>query len=213
MRVMQQALVLYAVLVYGLLVWSVQGGEPTPAGMCALAASPLLLLTLRVVREKGQPGKLVDLKKGSWSFQLGDTFVLTTALILCALAWQVIPRSPLFMSWQWVLGSLLLGFIAGWAFHKWDGGNYKRDGVERALNSSTKLAHDHVAYPVLLGALVCVGWPALFHWNDYSWAIVICLGIHIILMIADAIRGAKRIILPRNLHPEVDAATGELINP
>jgi hypothetical protein len=212
-RVFQHGLALYALVVYGLLVWSVHGGMPALAVVWALFASPLLLLALRWTMEEGRLG-YVDLRRGSWSFQLGDTFVLTSAFAVAALAWLSIPKAGFFLSWQWVLGSLAIGLVAGILFHAMDTVNYTNDGVERALNSPTKLAHDFVAYPVLLGGLVCVGVPVLCHWGELSWqpwVLVALLVIQLVLMGADAYRGIKGIMRPLFLHPFWDPVRFKLV--
>jgi hypothetical protein len=212
-RLFQEGLVLYGGLIYLLLVWSVQGGRPMLAVLWALTASPLLLLVLRLTWEEGQPG-LIDLKNGSWSFQLGDTFVLTTAFAVATIAWMSIPHEAFFLSGRWMMISLLIGIAAGMAFHAFDTVNYTRDGVELALNSPTKLAHDFVAYPVLLGGLVCVGVPVLKHWSGQSWTPWVFTGLlflHLVLMGLDAYRGIKGILRPINLHPLWDAVKFALI--
>ena len=210
-RLLDQLLLAYALGIYGLLVWSVQKSIAWLAVVAALVASPLLLLALRLTLERASDLPLIDLVRGSWSFQLGDTFVLTTAFAVCALAYRFIPHEDRFVSWQWIVGCFVVGLIFGMAFHFVEIGNYTRDGAELALNSPTKRAHDFVAYPVLLGAMIAVGWPVLKQWNGYSKVLLACLVVHALLMGVDAYRGVLGILRPRFLHPLVDALTLQVL--
>lgn len=210
-RALLALLLLYGLLLYTLLTWSVRSGKPVLTGVCALAASPLLLLVLRLTLEKGQPG-LVDLRNGSWSFQLGDPFVLMPALVVATLAWQSIPREGFFASTEWALLSLAIGMAGGIAFHMFDTANYVAANWEQALNSPTKLAHDFVAYPVLLGSLVYAGVPMCVYRGELaSWMLptflILVVVVHGTLMGADAYRGMKGIMRPQDLHPPAGSVT------
>ncbi len=195
----QEGLAIYAIAIFGLLVWSVQAGRTYAAPVMVLLASPVLIAGLAIFVEKRPIAGLVDFRHGSWSFLVGDMFVLTTAVVICALAWRDIPRG-FYVSWQWILLSAALGTAAGIAFHWWDGKNYVSDGFGLSLNSPTKLAHDFVAYPVLFGGLVCVGVPLLSNWSWHTWAVLGCVVIWVVLVLADILRGLS----PLNLHPPWD---------
>ncbi len=210
-RLFDLLLVLYALLVYSLLVWSVLNHRPILTGVAVWIASPLLLLVLRLTLERASDLPLIDLAHGSWSFQLGDTFILMPALVVCALAYRHLPQSGLFTSWKWILGCFAVGLLLGMAFHWMEVGNYTRAGVELALNSPTKRAHDFVAYPVLAGALIAVGVPVVKQWNGYSWTFLVLVVIHFILMGADTFRAVKGILIHSRLHPLVDAVTMHVI--
>lgn len=204
-RLFDLLLVLYALLTYGVLVWSVLNSKPILAGGAVWVASPLLLLVLRLTLERDSNLPLVDLAHGSWSFQIGDTFILMPALVICALAYRHLPPGGLFTSWKWILGCFAAGLLLGIAFHWMEVGNYTAKGLELALNAPTKRAHDFVAYPVLAGALIAVGVPVVKQWNGYSWWFLGLVAVHGILMATDTYRAVKGTLLHERLHPLVDA--------
>ena len=210
-RLLDPLLVVYALLAYGLLVWGVHRSYPVVAVGAALIASPLLLLALRRTLERDADLPLVDLVHGSWSFQLGDTFVLTTAFAICAVAYRSLPAEQQFTSWKWILGCFAVGLLLGMGFHWMEIGNYTSKGLELALNSPTKHAHDFVAYSVLSGGAIAVGWPVLKQWNGYSWAFLACLVVHVVLMAADTYRAINGTMIHSRLHPLVDALTLHVI--
>lgn len=191
---------MWAVLMFGLLVASVRDGSPTRSVAFVILASPALLAALAVFVEERQLGELVDLRSGSWSFMIGDTFVLTSAVAFAALAWRAIPREGWQVSWWWTAICGLIGFGAGTLFHWWDGGNYASVGATEQVLSPTKLAHDFVAYPVLFGALLCVGVPLLFNWSWHTSAVLGCVVLWMVLAVCDGLRGLS----PFDMHPAWD---------
>lgn len=196
--------VLYsAVVVYG------TTGHIVPVVIAALLSSPVLLFALRVTAEEGLPAGLFDPKTQSWSFLFGDTFLFALFVLpVVVVGHRRIDAHNWYHSGWWIVGCLIIGFVAGYAFHTIDGGNYAKAGAELALNSPTKLAHDFVAYPVLLGGLLCLGIPVLLY--EFKWlgvlGIVGLLGFG--LMVAhDAVSGLD----PHKLHPRWDTKNFRVI--
>jgi len=208
-RLFFAALFGYTILMYLFLTMSVRGGAWVMSVIFVLLSSPVLLAVLAFTLEGRPLSALFDVRHQGWSFMFGDTFVLTTALALCAVGWAHVPEDSMFRSPNWVLIALFLGMAAGFAFHAWDGSNYIHDGAGMVLNSPTKLAHDFVAYPVLFGSLVCVGVPILAHWSGASWWLLLCLLAQIGLMVLDTLRAMHPEwsihFGPFDLHPKWDA--------
>lgn len=186
----------WAVLMYGILVSATRSMSAPLVlpPLAVLAASPLLILALAVAVEHRAPSELFDLRKQAWSFTIGDTFVLTTAMVYATKGWRLLlPQEGWYRSWWWPVVAGLVGLLAGTAFHKWDSGNYRRVGAEALLKSPTKIAHDFVAYPVLFGAVICLGVPLVVyaiktHWTMLPTAFTVCLGIWVILVVVDGLR-------------------------
>jgi hypothetical protein len=204
---MYTGLALWALLMYIFLVQGVRSGRPVVSVSAVLLASPLLLAFLAVAVEGRQLGELVSLKDGAWSFLIGDTFVLTSAVAFAAVGWRTIPQEGWYVSWWWTALSAIIGLVAGWRFHVWDGTNYIKDGAANRLLSPTKIAHDFVAYPVLFGALICIGIPLLMHWSDHTWLVLACIVVWIGLVVRDGIVSPS----PFKLHPGWDPVNFRLI--
>lgn len=199
---MYVCLAIWALLMFTMLVKSVRDGNAFIAVTCVLLASPILLAILAVEVEGRQLNELVSLRHGAWSFLIGDTLVLTSAVAFAALGWRSISHEGWIVSWWWTMSCALIGLGAGALFHKWEIGKYMREGAGDRLLSPTKLAHDFVAYPVLFGALTCIGIPLLMHRSWHSWAALVC--VIIIwggLAVCDGLRGLS----PLELHPGWDA--------
>jgi hypothetical protein len=208
-RLFSGGLILWAVVMYMLLTISVPAESRFWPVVWVLLSSPVLLAVLAYFLEGRTLGEMFNPVHASWSFMFGDTFVLTTALSLCAAGWTSVPSDSWFRSPDWVLIGMLVGFAGGLAFHWWDGGNYTREGAEALLNSPTKLAHDFAAYPALLGALVSMGVPVLAYWSSASKWVILCLVLHLALMGLDALRATHPdwsiSFTPFDLHPKWDA--------
>jgi len=207
-QLFQAALVIYALLMYLGLVSSVCIGTWWLAVLLVLTTSPQLLAFLAFTLEGRLLSELFDVRHQAWSFMFGDTFVLTTAFAVCAVGWAHVPADSMFRSGGWMLIALVIGSIAGFAFHAWDTGNYVKEGAGAVISSPTKLAHDFVAYPVLFGSLVCVGIPVLVHWSNASWWLILCLVAQIGLMVLDTLRATHPDwsihFGPFDLHPKWD---------
>jgi hypothetical protein len=159
-------LVALSVLLYLWLTAAITGGDPWIAALVCWVSSPILFLCLAYFFETSSTGSgrgasfgsafksVFSLKKQALSFIIGDILLLPAAAWLAADKWsQATDRSGLTWSW-WVL-SLLLGGIAGAAFHYLlDKPGYTNRGYASNLDSPTKLFHDFVSYPVLFGGLL-----------------------------------------------------------
>lgn len=210
-RLLDPLLMVYALLIYSLLIWGVHRGRYVVTVAAAWLASPLLLASLRLTLERDSNLPLVDLIHGSWSAQLGDPILLTAAFVFCARAFRSTPPGQQFTSWKWIIGCFVVGLLLGMGFHWMEVGNYARAGLELALNSTTKHAHDFAAYPILAGALLAVGVPVVRRWNSDAWWFLACVAFHIALMAADTYRAINGSLHVSRLHPLVDAVTLHVI--
>lgn len=191
----------WLVLLWALVVW--QRTNPLALVLVALAASPLLLLALRVTLECGKPPGLFDPSRASWAFLFGDVLWLPLAMAACAYGQRNLPEQGWFRDWWWLPLCILLGIGAGLAFHfLMDQPAYVQAGWGQALYSPTKVAHDFVSYPLLLGALAWLGVPVLVH--DFRWTGAIAL-VGVLLWGAMDARDATRPPRPQELHPQWDA--------
>lgn len=188
---------LYGPLMYWLLVMNVQRGESLIAPLVVLFVSPILLTFLAVAVEGRTLSELFDPSKQSWAFMFGDSLALTAAAAIAALAWPRIPQRSWFAGWWWVDISALVGLAAGIRFHLADSTGYRAVGAGLLLDSPTKIAHDLVTYPVLFGALLCVGLPLLRYRSWHTWAFLLCILVWVGLGVADGQRGLN----PFDLHP------------
>ncbi len=151
-------------------------------------------------REKYEAPKapqLLDLKKGSWAFLLGNTIFLPLAAVCAVTGWHNSDFSNWGESPNWMLACLGIGLVAGGTFHLLDCLNYRQVGAGLALMSPTKVAYDFITYPVLFGGLVYAGTPMLLNWNLASACMAICIVIWAFLCMRDMVYSLN----PKDLHP------------
>lgn len=175
--------------------------RPFVAAAVALLASPLLLLILRRWFEGGHPTGLLHPRTQSWAFLFG-VIAIAVAFGIAAYGHQSVPADSRFhTTWYWLV-CVLIGMVAGATFHY--GMELKAYAEARhgaALASPTKLAHDFVSYPLLLGGLLYVWIPVLvyqFRWTGAS--VLACVVVWAAMIIRDALHPPE----PANLHPKWD---------
>jgi hypothetical protein len=181
-------LVILDVLLYLWLTSAITGGDPWMAAFVCLMASPILFLGLAYFLETSSTGhgrgssfgaafkSVFSYKKQAWSFIIGDIFLLPAAAWIAAHKWsQIADRSEL--TWSWWTLSLLLGGIAGAAFHfLLDTPGYTQRGFASSLDSPTKLFHDFVSYPVLFGGLLYAFIPLVgATWVNWHTILIVLL--------------------------------------
>lgn len=204
---MYVGLAVYALCCFILLVQGVASGNTAQAVVMAWFTSPVIMLVMRIVFEKGKPKGLFHPSTQSWMFLFGDTIFLPFAFGAAAFGWRKLDTSggQWYTTWWWMLVSAGVGVIAGMLFHRADITNYTRQGMELALSSPTKWAHDFVAYPVLFGGLLALGVPVIFSSLLKPYGILILVGI--VLWGLMGVRDAGLILSPLkavNLHPKWD---------
>ncbi len=153
----------YAMFIFYGLVRSVINGHWVMAVVFALLASPVPMALTRFFVENGSVRDMFDFRLQSWTFLFGDVFALPFTAAMATLGWMGLDKvgGHWYTSHIWMFASAVIGVLAGIGFHVMDSGAYRAAEAAGSLNSPTKLVHDFVAYPVLFGALVCVGVPLL----------------------------------------------------
>lgn len=203
---MHLGLAVYAVLVFLLLT---KGGTNNNAALAvggavtaAWLASPLIMLTLRSLVELNSPTGLFNSRTQSWMFLYGDIIFLPFAFACAALGWRKLDTNGgWYTSMWWLILAATIGIVAGVIFHHLDVIPYTQQGMELALNSPTKWAHDFVAYPVLFAGLVYFGAPMVFGPLFRPYGILILIGV--VLWGTMGIHDAKG-LQAKNLHPKWD---------
>jgi hypothetical protein len=152
------------VLLYAWLTSAIIGGNRSSAVLVALIASPISFLALALTFEKTQAGRgesviaviksVFSFKKQAWSFIIGDLLLLPVVAYWLADKWAIIDDRFRVQPPSWWLLSLLLGVVAGGAFHAMDKKGYAELGHAKSIDAPTKLFHDFVTYPVLFGGFL-----------------------------------------------------------
>ena len=198
----------YALLLYTTTLKLSMAGHVFWVVLAAWLASPLLLLVLRITMEDGMPAGLFSPKTQSWAFMFGDTVFLTFAFIVVTIGHRRISGHDWYQQWWWVGACFGVGMLGGYVFHYLDTSVYMDAGAGLALNSPTKLAHDFVAYPVLLGGLLCLGVPVVLY--EFKWVgalfFVGLLGWGLM-----GARDAKAGLAPTKLHPNWSSTQFEVV--
>lgn len=177
-------------------------------GVVALVASPGVMVFARYALEGGRPYGIFNPKTQSWAFMFGDPLCLMPALVALSIgAGHVRPdgrAASMFSSGGWQSACLIVGMAAGLVFHLADSAAYDRRGVYTAVKSPSKMAHDFVAYPVLVGGLLYLGVPLVIEqiWGGGGLLPYVPLGltgvgVWLVLCTCDAKRGLD----PRDMHP------------
>lgn len=164
-------------------------------------ASPLTMRYARnTLEDLRAEMPISDLRTGAWSFLIGDPVFLALAGVFIVFGWN----ESYFGAWTsltWFFACLAIGLAVGMLFHLLDGRmNYRNRGAGAALRSPTKLAHDFVAYPVLLGGLLYGGFPLLLHGGAWASLATVCVVAWLILAAFDMF---MRDLDPRELHPDM----------
>jgi len=153
----------YAVMNGIFLVSSVRRGSWLGAAAAALLASPVPICILAAVMEHRSLVELVmHFQDQSYAFMFGDTFGLSFAAAMAALAWRRSPalRRTWATSWWWSALSVMVGLLtAYWFRYLNDQPRYYKVGAIGSFHAPTKLFHDFGTYPMLFGGLFCVCVP------------------------------------------------------
>lgn len=196
----------FALLVWLCTLWTVvvtMSTNPVVMAGTAWLASPVLLFVLRVFLEDGQPEGLFDPGRASWTFLFGDLIGLPLAMGAAAVGQRQLGDSGWFRSPLWLLCCIVLGILAGAAFHfLMDQPAYVEAGWGQALYSPSKVAHDFVSYPLLFGAITWLGVPVLVH--EFMWSGAVAL-IGVLVWVAMAAKDATNPPRPQDLHPKWSA--------
>lgn len=187
-----------AILWIGLVTWR---DQPMIMVLTALLASPLLLLFLRMFLEDGRPKGLFNPSTQSWAFLFGDIVWLPLAFGAAAYGQRFVPSDSWFRTPWWLVACVIVGGIAGGAFHKLDQGAYIGAGYGQALMSPTKLAHDFVSYPLLFGGLLFLALPVVVH--HFLWSGAAALA-GVLLWGAMGARDMGNAPRPQDMHPKWD---------
>jgi len=165
----------------------------------ALNASPIALLILRLMLEDGRPRGLFNWETQSWAFLFGDTIGLPLALGAAAYGQRYVPDDSWFRSGWYLTLCVVIGVLGGTAFRfLMEVEAYTKANHASALMSPTKLTHDFVSYPLLLGGLMYLGLPVLVY--QFRWVGVVAL-LGVAIWLAMCVRDAVHPPKPTNLHP------------
>ena len=156
-----------AVVLFFLTAHFVANGNKLFAVILVLAASPVAMAATRLAFEpNASVKKMFDPALQSWQFIFGDILGLTLMFYALAWAWSGIDRAPTawYSQWWWYVLSALVGLAAGNGFHSLDAAGYAKQNASSALLSPTKLCHDYLTFPVILGAATFLVVPLLIGW-------------------------------------------------
>ena len=181
---------------------SIRHGHWARSVVAVIMSSTGMLALLACTLEQRTIGEVFDITTVPWSLAIGNTFMLTAVAAIAALSWRKHPPSQL-PNKVWFVACYALGCAAGSWFHDVDGANYVRLGADAMVNAPTTLAHNIVAIPVLLGALLHAAVPVLRRKGWHRWAMISCLIVWAALVVIDTQRGLD----PWSLHVEWDVDT------
>ena len=148
-------------------------------------------------------------KTQSWAFLFGDSLVLPAAMLFIALGREGSVLPAFADSGKWLFAAGLIGLVLGNGFHMWEVDSYRKQDAMDALDAPTKIWHDYVVYPVLVGTIVWAGWPLLVaDWQGlwaffslWTWLALASVGIWIVLgVVLDGKRGLR----VYDMHPAWD---------
>lgn len=204
-------LVAYGLGCFAILVNFGRSGNPWMAALAIWLASPIALYGLRFTLESDYQTRVFSLDLPNWAFVFGDTLVLPIVAFVAALGWRRLSKGAdvWYNSPNWLPFCMLVGVLAGIAFHYSDTQAYAEAGAQLAMQSPSKLAHDFVAYPVIMGGLLYLGVPVLMakHLKTHWLVIILCVVIWCILAYMGTVAGLD----PKLLHPEWDPVLFEVI--
>lgn len=214
--------IITVVVLYIPLIQATIAGDVFIVIFLTLGASPILSYVLALCFENDPaaqggrgvtPGEVFrsvfSLKTQAWSFIFGDSLILPAAFIIATYKWNEAQRQNDLQMW-WAILCLAFGIAAGLSFHYGlEKGAYTKAGYGESLSSPTKLFHDFVSYPVLLGGLAYVFLPLLvtvpdwgLHLNGHTVVIALLIVTWLVLgMIVDRRRSVR--LLPWG-HPKYD---------
>lgn len=164
--------------------------------------SPVCLVVIRQVLEFGLPEGILDPRKGSWAFIIGDGFALPLMIRGSVLTWKAKRDdfAAFFLSNWWVVICLLLGIAAACGYHYLiEVPGYTKAGYAELLGSPSKLWHDFPVYGALSGGLLYLSVPAIAHgFKSFGWLCMVGFVLWIMLGLAD---NTTHKLDPSDLHP------------
>ena len=179
----------------------------------AVALVPLVvsiygMLAVRAVVEETLPNGMYNPKTQSWAFLFGDSLVLPAAMLFIALGREGSVLPAFADSGKWLFAAGLIGLVLGNGFHMWEVDSYRKQDAMDALDAPTKIWHDYVVYPVLVGTIVWAGVPLLVadwqglwvFFGPWTWLALASIGIWFALGALDGKRGLR----VYNMHPAWD---------
>jgi hypothetical protein len=156
-----------AIVMFALLTHFIKSGRPWMAATTVWVASPLVVLGVWWLVQKGQP-YFSEMSFGSISYAavVGDIVVLPAAAIVTAYGWKAAANemAPFWKSGWWLAISSLIGLAAGIGFHLM-GGPANSNSSElsvRLHDSPLSWAHNLGVFTALFGAFVFALVPLLF---------------------------------------------------
>lgn len=167
LRVFIAILALAAFILFLATITIVRHGRRWMAVLCVLVASPISMAVTRQAFEPHQSiVRMFEPSFQSWLFIFGDILGLTLMFYALAWAWSGIVRDPSawYSQWWWYAISAAIGLAAGHGFHTLDGAGYAKQNASGALLSPTKLVHDYLTFPVIVGAATFLVVPLLIRW-------------------------------------------------
>lgn len=167
------------------------------------------MLAVRAVVEETLPNGMFNPKTQSWAFLFGDGIFLPAAMLFIALGREGSALPTFADSSMWLVNAGVIGLLAGNIFHIMEVSNYRKQDAMDALDAPTKIWHDYVVYPVLVGTIVWAGWPLLVaDWQGlwaffslWTWLALASVGVWIVLgVVLDGKRGLR----VYDMHPAWD---------
>lgn len=199
-----------AVVLYVLLAGFAWNGDYIWAPIAAIVVSPVIFTGIRKA-ELGRSFRYViarvfSHRRQSHAFLYGDLIMLPFAFATVAHAYATTDAGWLNLPTWWILVSGFVGLLGGALFHfALEAPAYTEAGYRAELKSPSKIYHDFVVYPVLLGSLLCTGGRllrieehglAFWRWNysAHVWVVLACVAVWGILGTVVDGRRAKYLI-------------------
>lgn len=196
------------VLMFALLMLALASGFWLSVLLAAWTAGPVAMLSTAYLFERRARGgtfgrvavHVFDLKKGPWSFIIGDSIVLPAALLVACDAWTT--HQVDHNAWFAVF-SMMIGLAIGCNFHfNQDAKVYAKHGYNKHLDAPTKLVHDLAVTPALFAILFYAFIGMVIHAigdGDLSLQIVVMVAV-VLVWFGLAQRDGKKNKLPWG-HP------------
>lgn len=184
--------------------------EPTPfVALIPLVVSLVGAAFVRWSLEHTSVNGMFDLKTQSWTFVVGDGMALPIALLMIGFARSEVVIVGFWAQWQWFIMAAVIGLVGGILFRLMDRPRYLKASAGLTLASPTKVWHDFVTYPVLLGAVMWAGVPLLMP-EYWVWPTVVAI-VALIGWGGLGARDAVRQPSPLAQHPEWDTQAFSVI--
>jgi len=150
----------WAVLIFTLLVWSVRTGHRKLAVVACWLASPVpIAIVAKAMEQRYLLDILAHFQYASWALLLGDTIFLPFSAWMMARAWATLPLGGWKTSWWWLVVSAGAGAAFAGIVRHIEAVRYAWFYAFGSLSAPSMLVHDFCAFPVLFGAMFCLGVP------------------------------------------------------